>query len=123
MYSTLGWLIYVAVIVIVIAGIWKAFEKAGKPGWAAIVPIYNVIVMIEIAKKPLWWIILMLIPLVNIVIAIILNIEIAQKFGKGAGFGLGLSFFGFIFWPILGFGDAQYQDTDGFNPNVLDSGI
>lgn len=123
MYSTLGWIIYLAVIVIVIAGIWKAFEKAGKPGWAAIVPIYNVIVMLEIAKKPLWWIVLMLIPIVNIVIAIILNIEIAQKFGKGAGFGLGLSFLGFIFWPILGFGDAQYQDVDGQNPNVLDSGI
>lgn len=123
MDSILGWIIYVAVIVIVIAGIWKAFEKAGKPGWAAIVPIYNVIVMLEIAKKPLWWIVLMLIPIVNIVIAIILNIEIAQKFGKGAGFGLGLSFLGIIFWPILGFGDAQYQDFDGQNPNILDSGI
>ena len=123
MDSILGWIIYVAVIVIVIAGIWKAFEKAGKPGWAAIVPIYNVIVMLEIAKKPLWWIVLMLIPIVNIVIAIILNIEIAQKFGKGAGFGLGLSFLGIIFWPILWFGDAQYQDFDGQNPNILDSGI
>ena len=123
MYSILGWLIYVTVMIIVIAGIWKAFEKAGKPGWASLVPIYNFIILLEMAKKPLWWIVFVLFPPVLIVLAIIVNIEIAQKFSKGAGFGLGLSFLGFIFWPVLGFGDAQYQDFDGLNPNVLDSGI
>ena len=120
---TLVWIIYVGIIVLVVAGMWKAFEKAGKPGWASIVPFYNIIVMLEIAKKPLWWIVLMFIPIANIVIAIMINIEIAQKFGKGTGFGLGLAFFGIIFWPILGFGDAQYQDFDGQNPQVLDSGF
>ncbi len=101
--------VYLAIIVAIIAGIWKVFTKAGKPGWAAIVPIYNLIVLLEIAGKPLWWIILMLIPLVNLVVAIIVGIEIAKKFGKGAGFGIGLTFLGFIFYPILGFGDAQYE--------------
>lgn len=123
--STLIWIIYIAVIIIVIAGMWKAFEKAGKPGWAAIVPIYNIIVMLEIAKRPLWWIILILIPFVNIVILIIMSIDIAKNFGKDTGFGVGLALLGFIFWPILGFGDAQYiGGNSGVNdPNVLDSNM
>ena len=104
-------LLYLALIVVVIAGMWKAFEKAGQPGWTAIVPILNIIVMLKIADKELWWIVLMLIPLVNIVIAIIVMIAIAEKFGKSAGFGIGLALLGFIFWPILGFGDAQYHGT------------
>lgn len=101
--------IWLALIIGVIAGIWKTFEKAGKPGWGAIIPIYNLILLLQIANKPLWWIILFFIPLVNIIVAIIVPIEIAAKFGKGAGFGLGLAFLGFIFYPILGFGDAKYQ--------------
>lgn len=123
--STLIWIIYIAVIIVVITGISKAFEKAGKPGWAAIVPIYNVIVMLEIAKRPLWWILLILIPIVNIVILIIMSIDIAKNFGKDTGFGVGLALLGFIFWPILGFGDAQYiGGNSGVNdPNVLDSNM
>ena len=66
--GAIGVILYIGVIVLYIAGMWKAFEKAGKPGWAAIVPIYNIIVMIEIARKPLRWIILCLIPIANIVI-------------------------------------------------------
>ena len=88
---------------------WKVFVKAGQPGWAAIVPIYNLYVMTQIAGKPGWWLLLFFIPFVNIVIAILLSIAIAQKFGKGAGFGVGMTFLGFIFMPILGFGDAQYD--------------
>ena len=121
--GVIGVLLYIGIIVLYIAGMWKAFEKAGKPGWAAIVPIYNIIVMIEIAKKPLWWIILCLIPIANIVILIMINIEIAQNFRKGAGFGLGLAFLGFIFWPLLGFGDDRYIYQDNDNPDVLDSGL
>jgi len=102
-------LVWLAVVVLVIAGIWKTFVKAGKPGWAAIIPIYNLIVLLEIAKRPVWWFILMLIPLVNIIIAILVSIDVAKAFGKGAGFGIGLAFLGFIFYPILGFGDARYQ--------------
>ena len=102
-------IIQLAFMVAIIAGIWKVFTKAGKPGWAAIVPIYNAIVLLDIAGKPVWWIILFLIPMVNIIIGILVGIAIAEKFGKGAGFGVGLGLLGFIFYPILGFSDAQYQ--------------
>jgi hypothetical protein len=101
--------IQLLIVVAVIAGIWKTFTKAGQPGWGAIIPIYNIILLLEIAGKPIWWIILLFIPLVNIVVSIIVNIEVAKKFGKGTGFGIGLALLGFIFYPILGFGDAKYQ--------------
>jgi len=98
-----------AIIVAIIAGVWKVFTKAGKPGWAAIIPIYNLIVILEIAGKPIWWIVLFLIPVVNLIMAILVGIAMAEKFGKRAGFGVGLALLGFIFYPILGFGDAKYQ--------------
>jgi Family of unknown function (DUF5684) len=101
--------IELAIIVTIIAGVWKVFVKAGKPGWAAIVPIYNIIVLLEIAGKPLWWIILFFIPFVNIIMAILVGIAVAKNFGKSDAFGVGLGLLGFIFYPILGFGDAQYQ--------------
>ena len=85
------------------------FVKAGKPGWAAIIPIYNAIVLLQIAGKPLWWIILLLIPIVNIVIGIIVCLAVARNFGESGAFGVGLAFLGVIFFPILGFGSAQYQ--------------
>ena len=72
------------IVAAAIAGLWKTFEKAGKPGWAAIVPIYNVIVMLEIVGKPLWWIVLFLIPLVNLVAAILVGIAMAGKLGRPA---------------------------------------
>jgi len=105
-----GLLAYIGVIVLVIVSIWKIFEKAGKPGWAAIIPIYNMIVLLEIVRKPIWWIVLMLIPLVNIVVAIIVYVELAKAFGKSAGFGIGMIFLSFIFLPMLAFGDDQYLD-------------
>ena len=97
------------VLAIIIVGMCKVFTKAGKPGWAAIVPIYNIIIMLEIAGKPMWWFILFLIPIANLVVAILVGIAVAEKFGKEAGFGVGLALLGFVFYPILGFGDAQYQ--------------
>ena len=100
---------YLAFVLIMIISFWKVFTKAGKPGWAIFVPIYNIIVMLQVAGRPVWWIILFFIPVVNAIIAIIMYIDIAKAFGKSVGFGLGLVFLGFIFWPILGFGDAQYQ--------------
>ena len=105
----IGLVIYLALVVLVIAGFWKTFEKAGKPGWGAIVPIYNLVLLLEIAGKPIWWILLFLIPFVNFIVVILVSIEVAKNFGKGTGFGLGLAFLGFIFYPILGFGDAKYQ--------------
>jgi uncharacterized membrane protein YecN with MAPEG domain len=100
---------WLAVVVLIVASMWKLFEKAGEPGWAAIVPIYNFMILLKIAGKPMWWIVLMFIPFVNFIVAIIAGIAIARNFGKGTGFGLGLAFLGPIFYPILAFGDARYQ--------------
>lgn len=101
--------IMLGIVVFVIAGVWKTFEKAGEPGWASIIPIYNILVMCRIAGKPEWWIILMFIPFVNMIVSIIVMVGIAENFGKGIGYALGLVFFGFIFFPLLGFGDAVYE--------------
>ena len=107
-------IVYLVVIVFVIAGLWKAFEKAGAPGWAAIIPIYNLYIMTKMAGKPWWWILLMIIPIVNIIVLILISMPIAKNFGKSEAFGVGMALLAFIFWPILGFGDAQYQ---GAKPN------
>jgi len=101
-------LLWLAVVVFEIAALWKVFVKAGQPGWGAIIPIYNMYLLLKIAGRPGWWLILMFIPFVNIVVVIIIPLDVAKKFGKGTGFGLGLLFLGFIFYPILGFGSAQY---------------
>jgi len=98
---------YLAVVLLLIIGLWKVFTKAGKPGWAAIVPIYNMIVLLEIAGKPLWWFILLIIPGVNFIALLFVSLAIAARFGKGTGFGLGLWLLPFIFYPILGFGDSR----------------
>lgn len=102
-------LIELVLVVLIIAGLWKIFTKAGKPGWAAIIPIYNLIVVLEIAGKPIWWIILFLIPCVNLVMAILTYMALAKNFGKSEAYGLGLAFLPFIFVPLLGFSDAKYQ--------------
>src|ERR1051325_2711612 len=104
-------LIYLAVVVLMIVSVWKVFTKAGKPGWACLIPVYNLYVMCEIAGKPGWWLILFFIPLVNLVIALLVCIAIAARLGKGAGFGIGLLLLGFIFYPILAFGDSRYQNA------------
>jgi hypothetical protein len=93
----------------IIIAMWKVFTKAGQPGWAAIIPIFNLYILCKVAGRPGWWLLLMLIPFVNFIIMIIVCIDIAKNFGKGAGFGLGLAFLGFIFFPVLGFGSATYQ--------------
>jgi len=102
------WIVFLPVAIISIAGIWKVFTKAGQPGWACLVPVYNAIVIMRIAGRPGWWILLCLIPIVNLVVGIMVMLDIARYFGKGPGFGLGLAFLGFIFYPILGFGSARY---------------
>lgn len=102
-------IVYFIVLIVMVAAGWKVFEKAGKPGWAFIIPIYNLVILLEIIDKPTWWIIMFLIPLVNLVFSILAYTALAEKFGKGAGFGIGLVFLPFIFFPMLGFGDAQYQ--------------
>jgi hypothetical protein len=105
----LFWIFYLAFTILILAAWWKIFTKAGQPGWACIIPIYNLYVWCKIVGRPWWWILLMLIPFVNFIIAIILLIDLAKSFGKGVGFGIGLLLLSVIFFPILGFGSAQYQ--------------
>ena len=101
-------LVYLAVVVLALVGMWKAFEKAGQPGWAGIVPVYNMYVLTLMAKKPILWFVLLFVPCVGIVVAIMIMIEVAKLFGKSTGFAVGLVLLPFVFWPMLGFGDAKY---------------
>lgn len=102
-------IVVLAVAVFMLAAMWRVFSKAGQPGWAIFIPIYNAIVLLRVAGKPWWWLFLYLIPIVDIVVAIMVYAGVATNFGKGAGFTLGLIFLPYIFYPILGFGGAVYQ--------------
>jgi hypothetical protein len=101
-------LITLAVVALVFVSLWKVFEKAGKPGWAGIVPIYNMIVLLEIVGRPLWWVVLLLVPCVGIVVGFLLCIDVAKAFGQSPAFGIGLALLPFVFFPLLAFGDARY---------------
>ncbi|HLP28475.1 MAG TPA: DUF5684 domain-containing protein [Candidatus Didemnitutus sp.] len=87
----------------------KILEKAGKPLWTGFVPIYNLLLLIEIVGRPTWWIVLTLIPFVNVVILIIVSIDLAKSFGKDVVWGLLIAFVTVIGLPMLAFGDATYQ--------------
>ena len=104
-----GVLLFLLIPLIPIVGAWKVFVKAGQPGWAVLVPIYNAYVMLKIAGKPGWWLVLLFVPLANLVVGILATLAIAAKFGKGGGFATGLFLLPFVFYPILGFGRAQYK--------------
>ncbi len=106
-------LIILAVVVFMIAALWKVFTKAGEPGWACIVPIYNAIVYLKVSGKPWWWLFLFFIPFVNFIITLFVSLGLAKNFGKGGGFGVGLWLLGPIFLPILAFGDAKFVGTKG----------
>lgn len=106
--------IFIAIVVVIaLAAQWRIYEKAGKPGWAAIVPIYNFIVLLEIIGKPWYWILLMLIPGVNFVLAIWSVNLLSKSFGQGVGFTLGLIFLSIIFYPMLAFGNFEYKGPAG----------
>ncbi len=99
----------IAFYVAAIIGFWKAFEKVGHPGWAAIIPIYNIFIVCKMADKPGWWVLSMLIPIVSLVILVILSLQVARNFGKSVAFGWGLAILPYVFGMILGLGDAQWQ--------------
>jgi hypothetical protein len=110
------------VYVITVIGMWKIFEKAGKPGWAAIIPVYNYIVMLEIVGKPIWWIFLILFPCTSLIFGIWTLNLISKSFGQSEGFTIGLVLLPFIFYPVLGFGNYQYlgpsaSEAGGLKPN------
>lgn len=109
MIFVLAFAVFMAVVM------WKLFEKAGKPGWAAIVPIYNVWVFAEVAGRPGWWGLGFLLsfipvvgPLISLAISVILSIDVAKAFGKDPVFAILLVVLPFIGFPMLAFGDAKY---------------
>ena len=111
------WLTFAFIIfLITLFGLWRVFEKAGKPGWAVLIPFYNVIVILEIVGKPWWWLLLMIFipPLSMIWIVWTLNL-LSKSFGKGAGFTVGMYFLPFIFFPVLGYGPSEYLGPAGNN--------
>lgn len=101
-----GGIIGMVVGLLMIISLWKIFTKAGQPGWASLIPIYNYIIWCKIVGRPLWWVLLFFICFP--VVFIILCIDLAKSFGQGAGFGIGMVFLPFIFFPMLGFGGATY---------------
>ena len=96
-------------VILMIVSLWKVYEKAGQAGWKSLIPIYNYVVFLNMIDKPVWWIILLFVPLVSVLVLIIMHIELAKRFGKGVLYGLGLCFLPIIFFPLLAFGDATYD--------------
>lgn len=97
-----------AVVVLEIAAAWRVYTKAGQPGWASLIPIYNIVVLMRIAGRPGWWTLLTFIPGVNFIISIVVVLDVARAFGKGSGFAVGMLFLSAIFYPILAFGSSRY---------------
>ena len=97
--------LWLAIVVVEIAAIWRVFTKAGEPGWASIVPIYNTIVMCKIGGKPAWWFLILWL----VIPWFIVCIGVAKAFGKGSGFGIGLALLFPIFILVLAWGDTKYQ--------------
>lgn len=107
-FMAMAWL-WLIVAVIMIAAMWRIFTKAGRPGWAALVPIYNSLQTIWTAGKPWWWLLMFLIPIVNVVFAVMLAYNLAKAFGKGVGYTLLILFLPIIGYPMLAWGDAKYR--------------
>ena len=111
-------LIVLIFTVLLVAGQWKVFAKAGKPGWTALIPIYNWVVWMEIVGRPLWWVILLFVPIVGLVVYIIISLDLSKSFGHGTLFGFVLAFFPAIALAILGFGDAKYVGRAALTPGT-----
>jgi len=118
-------IIYLAIVILCIASMWTLFQKAGKPGWACIVPIYSNIVMLEIIGKPIWWILMYFIPLVNIYFLIKTIVLFVKAYGKSTGYAIGCIFLPFVFYPMLAFSaDTQYMGAGENGPsNILDASV
>ncbi|MFO1519515.1 MAG: DUF5684 domain-containing protein [bacterium] len=103
-------------IVLLCISLWKIFEKAGRPGWNAIVPILHTVVYLEIAGRPWWWFFLMFIPLIGMIVSVIATVDFAKNFGKNNWFAVGLIVLPFVFFPILAFGKARYEGEEFETP-------
>ena len=123
-FGAFTWVISMAISVFTIVCSWKIFKKAGKKGWESIVPIYNVIVELEIVRLPMWYIALIFVPIANIYAMFKINIELAKKFGKSTGFGIGLTLLSPIFRAILAFSDdAVYENNSTQNNEVKEEPV
>ena len=108
-FSTSVLLIFLAVCLLVIAGYWMVFQKAGQAGWKSLIPFYNMYVLMQICGKPGWWMFLLIIPLVGVVVLLFAMLSLAKKFGRGELFGVGLLLLPMIFFPLLAFGGSEYE--------------
>jgi len=104
--------LYAAIIILMLVSMWIIFTKAGQPGWAVLVPVYNLIIFMRIIQKPWWWILLWMIPYANLIWIIWGWNLLVKKFGKSEGFTVGVLLLGFVFIPILAFGDARYEGLE-----------
>lgn len=101
-------IIFIGVLVFSLISLAKIFKKANRSGISAIIPIYNIIVLLEITNYPKWYIFLYFIPGANIIIHLMIMMKLSKLFKKGNAFGFGLIFLPFIFFPILAFNDSEY---------------
>ena len=102
------------IVIYLLTCVWRVFAKAGQPGWAALIPIYNAYTLLKIVNRPGWWLLLFFIPGVNIVVNAIVQIELAKAFGKTTAFGvIGLFLFPYVGYAILAFDDSQYSRPTG----------
>lgn len=106
-------LVSIALSLFLLISAWNIFEKAGQPGWTAIIPIYNLLIFLQIIGKPWWWIFLIIITPLNLVFGVWAVNLLSKSFGKGVWYTVGLIFLPYIFIPVLGFGDAQYKGAAG----------
>ncbi|MGB3777701.1 MAG: DUF5684 domain-containing protein [Tunicatimonas sp.] len=112
-FAPLVYVAYFAFLILIIASGWQLFTKAGKPGWAVLIPIYNLILLLEIVGKPVWWVLLMFFPFVNLIASIWIANLLVKSFGKTELYTIGMIFLPFICYPLLAFGSSQYQGPAG----------
>jgi phage FluMu protein Com len=93
-----------------LGGLWQMYLKAGEPGWSCLVPVYQLMVLARVAGKPAWWGLLLYVPVVQLVIWVLISLELAKRFDRGTDTAIGLIFLPPVFFCILGFGDAEYQE-------------
>ena len=112
-------LVFAGLLVLTLAAMWATYDKAGQPGFACLVPIYNVVALMEIVGRPASHALLFLVPIVNLGFWFLVMLDLAGKFNKGPAFGLGLAVLPFVFFPVLGFSHAQHEDQDsGASPHI-----
>jgi hypothetical protein len=108
LFPLLIWLLELAVLGLTLFAVAKTFRRAGQPPWAALVPVYNLVTFVRIAGRPVApWTVLLFLPVVNVVVLGVLSVDVARRFGRGPGFGVGLAYLPFVFYPLLAFEEQE----------------